>query len=236
MHIRSQYFVVALAAVTVLSSCAESDPLLIPTESGMLQGAFSDEGSEVRVFKGVPYARPPVGADRWRPPSAVESWEGVRVADRTGAACWQVTGRTASIYSKGITEPSEDCLYLNVWAPPAGSDPQPVMVWFHGGGNRAGEGGSDIFDGTALASKSAAPESRRRTSTKSPPASSILFSRNRTSPRGCASERRRWMRGSRSSRSCDETLWTPWNGSSCFAMSPSISEASWSFRTRQRSA
>jgi para-nitrobenzyl esterase len=146
--------VAAVFSAALLAACADADPLLVQTEAGTLQGHFA-EGAEVRVFKGVPYARPPVGPDRWRPPSELDAWEGVRSADRTGAACWQVTGRTASVYTKGITDPSEDCLYLNVWAPPAGSAALPVMVWFHGGGNTAGEGGSDIFDGTALVQKGA---------------------------------------------------------------------------------
>ena len=156
MHSSSPSRLFALSILVLLVGCAGPDPLLIRTESGLLQGAFADEPSGIRVFKGVPYARPPVGPDRWRPPSDVEPWEGVRVADRVGAACWQVTGRAASVYSKGVEDPSEDCLYVNVWAPTDGDEPAPVMVWFHGGGNTAGHGGPLLFDGTALARKGVA--------------------------------------------------------------------------------
>jgi len=142
-----------LMLVILTVACTQQDPLSVRTQSGILVGTEAGDGSGVRAFLGVPYARPPVGPDRWRPPSEPASWEGVRVADRYGAACWQTRGRTASVYTKGIEEPSEDCLYLNVWTPPAGAEPSPVMVWFHGGGNTAGEGGSAVFDGTHLAQK-----------------------------------------------------------------------------------
>lgn len=156
MSVLPRSVLVALAASTVLAACSNADPLMVQTEAGLLRGALADDASGIRVFKGVPYARPPVGADRWRPPSQAASWEGVRTADQIGAPCWQVTGRAQSVYSKGVEHPSEDCLYLNLWAPPAGNPPAPVMVWFHGGGNTAGHAGPLLFDGTSLARKGVA--------------------------------------------------------------------------------
>jgi para-nitrobenzyl esterase len=122
----------------------------VATPAGMLRGELNDAG-DVRVFRGIPYAAPPVGERRWRPPSDPAPWQGVRPANRFGASCWQVTGDDGSIYSKGITDPSEDCLYLNVFTPAGADRPLPVMVWFHGGGNTAGTGSSAIFDGSTLA-------------------------------------------------------------------------------------
>ena len=94
---------------------------------GTLQGVV--EGN-MQVFKGIPYAAPPVGDLRWRPPQAVKAWTGTRDASKFGAACPQP-------YVKGLNDGmapgSEDCLNLNVFTPKAGKN-LPVMVWIHGGG------------------------------------------------------------------------------------------------------
>src|SRR5215831_20727330 len=82
----------------------------------------------VRVFKGIPFAQPPVGALRWREPQPVKSWSGVRNADQFGSRCMQRTGPMADYWfrSHGM---SEDCLYLNVWTPAkSGRDKLPVLV------------------------------------------------------------------------------------------------------------
>jgi para-nitrobenzyl esterase len=107
---------------------------------GRIQGSILDRGGA--VFKGIPFAQAPVGALRWREPQPVKPWAGVRDAVSFGAACAQ----------NGNTGSSEDCLFLNVWAPewpPAGR--RPVMFWIHGGGNYAGAAGSANFDGESLA-------------------------------------------------------------------------------------
>ncbi len=102
----------------------------------------------VTIVKGLPYAAPPVGPLRWRPPAAVIAWSGVRAADRFGPDCPQKPSPTSS----PIERPrSEDCLYLNVWTAAKPGVKQPVFVWIHGGGSRVGSGAQPQFDGTALA-------------------------------------------------------------------------------------
>jgi len=112
----------------------------VRTAGGQLRGTV--EGSGVRVFRGIPFAEPPVGALRFRPPVRSKGWTGVREA---GAF------RPMAVQSvNGRVQGSEDCLYLNVWAP-AGAGPFPVFVWIHGGGYTGGAAAAPIFDGTEFA-------------------------------------------------------------------------------------
>jgi para-nitrobenzyl esterase len=120
-------------------------------ESGQLAG---EAAGAISVFRGIPYAAPPVGALRWRPPQRAARWTGVRQADRFGAACPQAgaPGVTDIVRYGGAPEPtSEDCLTLNVWAPAGLPRRAPVMVWFHGGSGRMGAGSLPYYDGSAFA-------------------------------------------------------------------------------------
>ena len=130
---------------------ATPDPLTIDTYQGQLRGYWADEPRQIRGFKGIPYARPPIGDLRWRPPQAAQNWQGVRQASEPGPACWQPTRVEQFVWSRGAFAASEDCLYLNVWSTASADDPAPVMVWFHGGAHTAGMGHDRIFDGTRLA-------------------------------------------------------------------------------------
>jgi len=113
----------------------------------------SDRG--VAVFRGLPFAAPPVGALRWRPPAPATSWPGVREAKAFGKACPQDS--SVSVDQAGDPGPtSEDCLFLNVWTPRVEAGAKlPVMVWIHGGAFVIGAGSQSLFDGAALAKRGA---------------------------------------------------------------------------------
>jgi para-nitrobenzyl esterase len=147
------------AAICFLLSCstltAQSPTTTLTervlTQNGLVAGAASNN-SAVMVYKGLPYAAPPVGENRWREPQAAPAWSGVRMATEYGPRCVQ------NGFAPGVDQAlsSEDCLYLNIWAPkemqPAGV---PVIVWIHGGGFFGGSGSQPMTDGANLASKGA---------------------------------------------------------------------------------
>lgn len=120
---------------------------VVAAPAGAVEGTF--EGS-LRVFRGIPYAAPPVGANRWKPPRAMPPWPGVRTAVAFGPACIQPMRRGASIYAHDIGPTSEDCLTLNVWAP-ADAAKAPVFVWIHGGALLTGASSEPLYDGARLA-------------------------------------------------------------------------------------
>jgi para-nitrobenzyl esterase len=116
-------------------------------EGGWVSGSRGAEGA-VRAYRGIPYAAPPVGKLRWRPPQPVPGWPGVLQANAYAPQCPQPVRPVDSLYAEyaGTQSTSEDCLYLNIWAPGAASDgPWPVMVWLHGGGFQLGSGANPSF-------------------------------------------------------------------------------------------
>jgi len=119
-------------------------------DGGIVEGMVKDG---IASFKGIPFAAPPVGDLRWRPPAPVVSWQGVRRADKFAPGCVQEAS-WASVVGKSEVGFSEDCLYLNVWSP--AKSPQerlPVMVWIYGGGFVSGFTSLPLYDGENLAKK-----------------------------------------------------------------------------------
>lgn len=176
-----------LRVVGVLALCAFAldgtafaitDPL--KTETGLVSGSETTNPA-VRAYKGIPFAAPPIGDNRWRAPQPPAKWDGVRKADAFGAPCiagpapagrgGRGRGAAAAPGGQGRGAPavtpapqaqqpprepprSEDCLYLNVWtSAKAANDRRPVMVWIYGGGFTGGSGGQAWYDGENLASK-----------------------------------------------------------------------------------
>ncbi|MBX3562770.1 MAG: carboxylesterase family protein [Sphingomonas sp.] len=125
---------------------AEDRPAVTVAE-GRLSGTLD---GDLRVFRNIPYAAPPVGDRRWRPPEPPARWSGTRDAAAFGPRCVQPPLPPTSIYYSRIEAMSEDCLSLNVWSP-ADAARAPVIVWIHGGSLRIGGSAEPLYDGAPLA-------------------------------------------------------------------------------------
>lgn len=137
----------ALAALAVAFPSSAAGPL-VEAPAGTVEGKL-DAG--VRAFKGIPYAAPPVGPRRWRPPAPPARWTGVRDATRFGPSCFQPVAQ-GGIYADDVGPMSEDCLSLNIWSPPDARR-APVLVWIHGGALVTGSSREVLYDGAKLASR-----------------------------------------------------------------------------------
>lgn len=125
----------------------------VRTQSGLVEGVASGVDG-VTVYRGIPYAAPPVGPLRWRPPQPPVAWEGVRLCDQFGPSCPQP--KMTGIYRGADGPMDEDCLYLNIWTPSTSPDERlPVLVWIHGGGLTIGSGSMRTYHGHNLAAKGA---------------------------------------------------------------------------------
>ena len=168
-----------VAAVTATTSAAIPDQVRV--ENGLVSGV-AGISSGVRAFKGIPYAAPPVGANRWRAPQPAANWEGVRAGNAFGNRCIAGGGggrqgaagaRGGRAGAPGAQPPApapaaapaaplpapqppqaEDCLYMNVWtSATSAADRRPVMVWIYGGGFTGGSGSEQRYDGDRLSAK-----------------------------------------------------------------------------------
>ena len=138
----------------------------VKLETGMISGA-PGKNADIRVFKGIPYAAPPVGDLRWKPPMPPVKWEGTRKGEDFGNSCMQGGGARGGAKGGAPKGPppegvqrgpaiSEDCLFLNVWtAAKSATERRPVMVWLHPGGYTTGSGSGAATDGEYLALKGA---------------------------------------------------------------------------------
>jgi para-nitrobenzyl esterase len=143
--LRGWAVVVALFGLPLASYGAVAGPQ-VKIDSGIVEGK---ESGGVRAFLGIPYAAPPVGNLRWKPPAAAAKWNGVRLATDFGAHCMQ--GPVFGDMNFRDPGNSEDCLFVNVWAPAKPSAAKlPVMVWVYGGGFVAGSSSEQRQDGSTL--------------------------------------------------------------------------------------
>ena len=130
------------------SAPAEKNPV-VHAPAGALEGSSQ---AALDVFKGIPYALPPVGARRWKPPAPMPAWQGVRKATQFGPACFQPKAKVPSVYSDDIGPMSEDCLTLNVWVP-KGAHNMPVFFWIYGGALWSGASDDPLYDGARIAAR-----------------------------------------------------------------------------------
>src|SRR5580765_6785491 len=151
--------VIAVAASVAVLSAALPDPVQpVKIDAGLVASAKNSPNG-VRVFRGIPFGAPPVGALRWKPAQPRAKWDGVRPGDRFGNVCIQPKGvgrLNVSVDMPDSPATSEDCLYLNVWTGATqANERRPVMVWIFGGAYTEGAGSSRHNDGEALARKGA---------------------------------------------------------------------------------
>jgi len=151
-------FIPLLALVSCTTAPVIDNPVLT-IEGGQVQGVIADDHQDVYVYRGIPYAAPPIGENRWKAPQPVVAWEGVKIADKFGHPSYQAVhyeGGYTTEWGYGDEAPySEDCLYLNVWtkAPGKVDAKLPVALWIHGGGYREGWGTEPEFDGQEWGAK-----------------------------------------------------------------------------------
>lgn len=142
----------------VLTASAQSSNLdVVKTNAGLVSGTMNKD-QNIHIFKGVPFAAPPVGELRWKAPQPVAAWNGVKKCDAFGPSPMQASPAPFSMWSEEFLIPkepiSEDCLYLNIWTGAnASTEKRPVLVWIYGGGFSSGGSAVPIYDGEAMAKK-----------------------------------------------------------------------------------
>src|SRR5688500_12900441 len=140
-------------SMTATTSALAGIPAEVTVDSGTLAGT-TGSSADVRAFKGIPFAAPPVGPNRWRAPQPVAKWSEIRPATEYAPRCTQ--GGPGANANANAPSTAEDCLYLNVWTTAdSADDRRPVMVWLYGGGFSGGAGSEPRYAGDGLARKGA---------------------------------------------------------------------------------
>ena len=152
----NRILVLILSFLSIGASVRAATADVVHTASGFVSG-ISGSDPQTRVFKGIPYATPPLGNLRWRPPQPPHAWEGIRKADEFGPECMQSRDAMGGPFRdlREKREPiREDCLYLNIWThADAPRKRLPVMVWIYGGGFKGGASSLPYYNGESLAKK-----------------------------------------------------------------------------------
>ena len=151
MTMRHPHAAAMLALALGLAACtsfpAANQAPTIEIAQGQLVGV---QQGGLQIYRGIPYAAPPVGERRWRPPGQASRWEGPRDAKEFGASCIQPALPPQNLYFDRLAKTSEDCLTLNIWAPGNASN-APVILWIHGGSLRIGGSEVPMYDGSNFA-------------------------------------------------------------------------------------
>ena len=143
---------IALSPCAQDSRPASSSPPAATLDAGPVTGEWLDQPRGLVVFRGIPFAAPPVGARRWLPPEPPQPWQAPRECTRFGPSCPQPSSPLVA----GVVGPQdEDCLYLNVWSAGRPGETRPVLFWIHGGGCTIGSGSQSYYDGRELALRGA---------------------------------------------------------------------------------
>src|SRR6185503_9727961 len=147
--------IICVTTLATTTLTLRADLTTVTTDAGTVSGAPPSGG--VTAYLGIPYAAPPVGDLRWRPPQPVVRWDGVRKADHFGTSCMQNQAGSRLPWTEEFMTQGpigEDCLFLNVWtAAKNGTAKLPVMFWIYGGGFNEGSSSVAVYDGTELAKK-----------------------------------------------------------------------------------
>lgn len=123
---------------------------IVKTVHGAVQGK---KNNQVYVWKGIPYAKPPIDSLRFRPPVKPNPWDGIRDTSEFSPVAAQTSSEVMNYLGNDISQMSEDCLYLNIWSPAPDHKRRPVLVWIHGGAFVSGSGSSSWYDGESFATK-----------------------------------------------------------------------------------
>ncbi|GGE47520.1 carboxylic ester hydrolase [Marinicauda pacifica] len=148
--LRSASAAVGLACLgSACAGASDSGHVLVEAPAGPVRGVTQDG---LEIFKGIPFAAPPVGEARWAPPTAMPAWDEAYDATEFGPGCMQPGWVSQSIYTDTLPRLSEDCLNLNIWAPAEASG-APVVVWIHGGALVRGANSLSLYDGASYAER-----------------------------------------------------------------------------------